>query len=154
MTFLVISGEEVAEHLSWDACIPLMREAMSALSRGETKQLLRSIVDLDGGGMFGIMPGAMGQGPDKSGPFGAKLLSVFPAAAGVPSHRGMLVLFDSTTGAPACLIEAGELTAIRGSPSSAPGSRHGVTSKRSPTSASSLKSLSGGALPKKLLLYQ
>jgi ornithine cyclodeaminase len=119
MTFLVISGEEVAEHLSWDACIPLMREAMSALSRGETKQLLRSIVDLDGGGMFGIMPGAMGQGPDKSGPFGAKLLSVFPAAAGIPSHRGMLVLFDSASGAPACLIEAGELTAIRTAAASA-----------------------------------
>jgi ornithine cyclodeaminase/alanine dehydrogenase-like protein (mu-crystallin family) len=115
MSFLVISGQEVAEHLSYEACIPLMRRAMIALSSGRTRQLLRSIIDLEGGSLFGIMPGSM-----DAGPFGAKLISIFPdCAPGAPSHQGVLVLFDPATGAPACLIEAGELTAIRTAAASA-----------------------------------
>ncbi|HMJ93312.1 MAG TPA: ornithine cyclodeaminase family protein [Allosphingosinicella sp.] len=115
MTFLVISREEVAHHLSYDDCIPLMREAMIALSRGQSSQILRTIVDLEGGGQYGIMPGAFDRGA-----FGAKLISVFPhAEPGAKSHRGMVALFDPESGAPACLIEAGELTAIRTAAASA-----------------------------------
>ena len=115
MTFLVINREEVARHLSYEDCIPLMREAMIALSRGESSQILRTIIDLKGGGQYGIMPGALDRGA-----FGAKLISVFPPAEpGTPSHRGMVALFDPKTGAPACLIEAGELTAIRTAAASA-----------------------------------
>lgn len=114
MSLLVISREEVAKHLTYAHCIPLMRQAMIALSRGKTRQLLRSIIDLEAGRMFGLMPGAMDEGP-----FGAKLISVFPGLADAPSHQGVLVLFDPGTGAPACLIEAGELTAIRTASASA-----------------------------------
>lgn len=115
MSLLVISAEEVAEHLGYEQCIKLMRGAMIALSDGEARLPLRSIVDLENGAMFGIMPGAMDKGP-----FGAKLLGVFPnAGGGTPSHQGVLVLFDPATGAPACLIEAGELTAIRTAAASA-----------------------------------
>ncbi len=114
MSFLVISAEEVARNLSYQNCIPLMREAMTALSRGKTKQLLRSIIDLDERRMFGTMAGAMGEGV-----FGSKLISVFPGMEGVPSHQGVVVLFDPASGAPACVIEAGELTAIRTAAASA-----------------------------------
>jgi ornithine cyclodeaminase/alanine dehydrogenase-like protein (mu-crystallin family) len=110
---LVISREEVARHLTWEACIPLMREAMIALSRGETKQLLRSILDLDGGRAFGVMPGASADA------IGAKLISVFPAADGAPSHQGMVVLFDPDSGAPAAVLDASEITAIRTAAASA-----------------------------------
>ena len=51
---IVISREEVAKHLSYEVCIPLVREAMIALARGETRQLLRSILDLADGHMFGL----------------------------------------------------------------------------------------------------
>jgi ornithine cyclodeaminase/alanine dehydrogenase-like protein (mu-crystallin family) len=115
LSFVVISGGEVAEHLSHETCIPLMRQGMIALSAGETRQLLRSIIDLESDGMFGVMPGAIDEGP-----FGAKLLSIFPNRGGdVPSHRGVVVLFHPESGAPACLIEAGELTAIRTAAASA-----------------------------------
>lgn len=114
MSLLVISGRDVAEHLTYDACIPLMREAMIALSGGTTRQLLRTIIDLAEGRLFGLMPGAVDEGA-----FGAKLISIFPAAAGAPSHQGVLVLFDPASGAPACMIEAGELTAIRTASASA-----------------------------------
>ncbi|HEX5183876.1 MAG TPA: ornithine cyclodeaminase family protein [Allosphingosinicella sp.] len=110
---LVISREEVAAHLGYDACIPLMREAMIALSTGRTRQLLRSILDLDGGRAFGVMPGAMEQ------TFGAKVLSVFPPRPGVPSHQGFVALFDPDTGALAAIVDASEITGIRTAAASA-----------------------------------
>src|SRR3954468_14437747 len=82
---LIISREEVGTHLGYEACIPLMREAMIALSTGRTRQLLRSILDLEGGRAFGSMLGAMEE------TFGAKLISVFPAGpGGAPSHQGLV----------------------------------------------------------------
>ncbi|MGH7024327.1 MAG: ornithine cyclodeaminase family protein [Caulobacteraceae bacterium] len=112
-----IDGEEVRRRLGYEACIPLMREAMIAFSSGATRQLLRAILPLDGERMFGVMPGALAA----DGPFGAKLISVFPDkfAAGGPSHQGLIVLFDPKSGAPVCIIEAGEVTAIRTAAASA-----------------------------------
>lgn len=110
---LVISREEVAAHLGYEACIPLMREAMIALSTGRTRQLLRSILDLDGGRAFGVMPGAMEQ------TFGAKVVSVFPSSAGAPSHQGFVALFDPETGVPAAIVDATEITGIRTAAASA-----------------------------------
>jgi ornithine cyclodeaminase len=112
-----IDREEVARRLTYDICIPLMRDAMIAFSAGETRQLLRTIIPLAGGHLFGIMPGALGV--DK--PFGAKLLSVFPenAAQGRQSHQGVIVLFEPDTGTPVSIVHAGEVTAIRTAAASA-----------------------------------
>jgi ornithine cyclodeaminase len=112
-----IDREEVARRLTYDACIPIVRNAMIAFSRGETKQLLRSIMALSEGRLFGVMPGAMGA----HAPFGAKLISVFPenAARGRQSHQGLVILFDHETGAPVCVLHAGEITAIRTAAASA-----------------------------------
>jgi ornithine cyclodeaminase len=54
-------------------------------------------------------------------PFGAKLISVFQDnfARGIQSHQGVVVLFDPESGAPVCLLHAGELTAIRTAAASA-----------------------------------
>jgi len=112
-----IDREEVARRLTYDVCIPLVREAMIAFSKGETKQLLRSILPLSEGRLFGIMPGAMGA----HAPFGAKLISVFHEnfAKGIQSHQGLVVLFDPDSGAPVCVLHAGEITAIRTAAASA-----------------------------------
>jgi ornithine cyclodeaminase/alanine dehydrogenase-like protein (mu-crystallin family) len=112
-----IDRDEVARRLTYDVCIPIVRDAMIAFSRGETKQLLRSIIPLGDDRLFGIMPGAMGA----HAPFGAKLLTVFPgnAAKGRQSHGGVVVLFDPETGEPVCLAHAGEITAIRTAAASA-----------------------------------
>ena len=114
---LVIDRETVHERLTYDLCIPLVRKAMIALSRGETRQLLRSIIPLGGGHAFGIMPGALGE----RAAFGAKLISVFPDnfEKGVQSHQGVVVLFDGESGAVACVVHAGEVTAIRTAAASA-----------------------------------
>lgn len=113
----VIDREEVRTRLTYELCIPLVRQAMIAFSRGETRQHLRSIIPLDAGRMFGIMPGALGE----RAVFGAKLISVFPDnfAKGIQSHQGVVVLFDGETGAPVCVAHAGEITAIRTAAASA-----------------------------------
>jgi ornithine cyclodeaminase len=113
----LIDGAEVRARLSYEVCIPVIREAMARLSRGVTGQLLRSILPLGAEHMFGVMPGALGEDQ----PFGAKLVSVFPenAARGGHSHQGVVALFDATTGAPVCIVEAGEITAIRTAAASA-----------------------------------
>jgi ornithine cyclodeaminase/alanine dehydrogenase-like protein (mu-crystallin family) len=114
---IFVSAEEVARLLPYEECIPLMREAMIALSRGRTRQLLRSILDLPEGRALGSMLGAM---PD-DGVFGAKLVSVYPNnfAHGGPSHQGVVALFDAGTGAPSAILDAGEITAIRTAAASA-----------------------------------
>jgi ornithine cyclodeaminase len=112
-----IDREEVARRLTYEVCIPIVRHAMMAFSRGETKQLLRSIIPLSEGRLFGVMPGAMGA----HAPFGAKLLSVFHEnfARGIQSHQGLVILFDPEGGAPVCVVHAGEITAIRTAAASA-----------------------------------
>jgi ornithine cyclodeaminase len=63
------------------------------------------------------MPGAMGA----HGAFGAKLISVFHEnfAKGIQSHQGLVILFDPESGAPVCVVHAGEITAIRTAAASA-----------------------------------
>jgi ornithine cyclodeaminase/alanine dehydrogenase-like protein (mu-crystallin family) len=112
----IIDGSQVRERLTYERCIPLVREAMIRFSAGRTQQLLRSILDLGEGRMFGVMPGGMGPSErGDSGVFGAKLVSVFPSdgSAGHRSHQGVVVLFDGQTGAPICVADAAEITAIR-----------------------------------------
>jgi ornithine cyclodeaminase len=115
MSLVVIDRESVRHLLSYEDCIPLMRRAMIALSSGETRQLLRQIIDLGDGNAFGIMPGAAQEA------FGAKLISIFPGSArlGMQSHQGVVALFDPDTGAPVAIIHAGEITAIRTAAASA-----------------------------------
>lgn len=112
-----IDRHEISRRLTYEKCIPIVREAMIAFSKGETKQLLRSIISLSEGRMFGVMPGAMGA----NAAFGAKLISVFHGNfdRGVPSHQGLVILFEPESGGPVCVLEAGEITAIRTAPASA-----------------------------------
>jgi ornithine cyclodeaminase/alanine dehydrogenase-like protein (mu-crystallin family) len=112
-----IDRDEVARRLTYDVCIPLVRDAMIAFSTGVTRQLLRSIIPLADGHLFGIMPGALGA----SAPFGAKLISIFHenTALGMQSHQGVVVLFEPETGVAVCCVHAGEVTAIRTAATSA-----------------------------------
>lgn len=107
----------VRAHLSVASCIPLMREAMTALSAGEVQQLLRSFIPLGEGRIFALMPAALGT----ERPFGAKLVSVFsaPDDPGHAAHDGLVVLFDGGTGRPVCVADGGEVTRIRTAAASA-----------------------------------
>lgn len=116
MNLLVIDAAQVRAELDMGDCIALLRDAMIALSDGRARQPLRSILDLDDGDAFGLMPGALADGS-----FGAKLISVFPRnfERGLPSHQGVIVLFDRDSGAPVALVDAGAVTAMRTAAASA-----------------------------------
>ena len=111
-----ISADTVRTKLTQKVCIPLVREAMIALSAGKTRQALRQIIDLGGGNAFGSMPGAI-----DGICHGAKLISVFPGnvAKGGKAHEGVIMLFDPATGAANCAVDAGEVTAVRTAAASA-----------------------------------
>ena len=107
----LLSRDDVAQKLTFDLCIAAVRAAMTALSKGETRQLPRGYLPLEHSRIFGAMSGALGDG----GPFGAKLISVFPDNfdRGLPSHQGVVVLFDRDSGRPIAMADGGEITAIR-----------------------------------------
>jgi len=112
---IILSAADVREMLPVAVCIDLMRDAMKALSAGETHQMLRQIFPAPGGA-YGIMGGVM------PGTYGSKLISVIHAAAdGVarPSHQGVVMLFNPATGEPSAVLEAGSVTAIRTAAASA-----------------------------------
>ena len=121
----LIDAAEVHANLTYELCIPVVRKAMIAFSAGETLQLLRSILPMADGRMFGVMPGALGA----RAAFGAKVLSVFPGNfdRGVPSHQGVVLLFDAEIG------RAWPASATRAkSPPSAPPRRARGPPRRSP----------------------
>lgn len=112
---IVIDAAGVRERLTYAAAIPVVREAMVALSDGRVRQHLRSFIGLGEGRTFAIMPAALSVG----GVFGAKLVSVFHDGTGRKAHEGLVVIFDGATGAPVCLADAAEVTAIRTAAASA-----------------------------------
>jgi ornithine cyclodeaminase/alanine dehydrogenase-like protein (mu-crystallin family) len=114
---IVLSRDDVRLHLTFERCIPLMRDAAAALSQGDVRLLLRSVLPLAEDHKFGIMPGALGT----DGFFGAKLVSVFPQNAwrGLQSHQGVVALFDPQIGSPVCLAHGGEVTRVRTAAASA-----------------------------------
>src|SRR5258708_25857175 len=107
----VIERAEVARRLTYEACIPLVRQAMIDFSSGSTRQLLRSIIPLADGRLFGIMPGALGD----TAAFGAKLISVYPEnfSRGRQSHQGFVGLFQPGTGEPVRIVHVGRIPPIR-----------------------------------------
>ena len=117
MRLMVFGQDDVRRHLSFDRCIPAIRDVMIELSTGRTRQTLRQIIPIDLQSQFGVMQGALASGA----PFGAKVLSVFPHSIhdGGQSHQGLVVMFDRKTGAPTAIVHAGELTAIRTAAASA-----------------------------------
>jgi ornithine cyclodeaminase len=107
----IFDSEAVREQLSYPDCIRIVREAMMALSAGETRQLLRTMIALSPGRTFAQMPGALGE----RDMFGTKTISVFadPRSPGLRRHRGLVVLFEPNEGRPVAIVDAEEVTHIR-----------------------------------------
>jgi len=107
----IFDSKAVREKLDYASCIEVMRSAMQALSAGQTRQLLRTMIALSPGRTFAQMPGALGE----QDMFGAKMISVFadPASPGLRRHRGVVVLFEPDEGEPVAIADAEEITHIR-----------------------------------------
>ncbi len=115
--FLHVTGDRVRELLDMRTCIALMRTALAALGTGQARQLVRPVLPLHGRNVLGMMP-AYDQPAQVAG---VKVLSVFPdnAEHGRASHQGVIVLFDTTSGALKAIVDAEQVTAIRTAAASA-----------------------------------
>src|SRR5512142_2113631 len=101
---LLLSAADVRRLLPMDDAIHAMEGAFRALSDGEARLPLRTIVwTPDRAGGLGVMPGYL---PAR---LGAKVVSVFPGNHGteLDSHQGVVLLFEA---------ERGRLVAIAAAP--------------------------------------
>ena len=115
---LFVNKEKIASLLPMEECIAVMEKMFRSLAAGECLQPLRNIMRLpDGNGVLGMMPGHAAQ----LGVMGIKVITVFHAnsESGLPSHQGIVILFDAKHGQPLMLFDALEITAIRTAAASA-----------------------------------
>jgi ornithine cyclodeaminase/alanine dehydrogenase-like protein (mu-crystallin family) len=115
---LFVNEPGVHELLTMQACIPLMRNALMSLGRGDVVLPLRTKVRLPTGtGVLGLMPGYLGE-PES---FGLKVVTVMPGNHGTPydSHQGVVMLFGVEHGEPLAILDATAITAIRTAAASA-----------------------------------
>ena len=118
MKVLVVNEAGVHELLPMNSCVALMRDALTALSRGDAVLPLRSKMFLpDQSGLLGLMPGYLGD-PQS---FGLKVVAVMPGNHGTPydSHQGVVMLFGVEHGEPLAILDASAITAIRTAAASA-----------------------------------
>lgn len=115
---LFVNKERIASLLPMEECIEVMEKMFLSLAAGECIQPLRNIMWLpDRSGVLGMMPGHAA----KLGVMGIKVITVFHANSevGLPSHQGVVMLFDAKHGQPLMLFDALEITAIRTAAASA-----------------------------------
>jgi alanine dehydrogenase len=113
-----LDRERVAALLPMNECITVMEQTFRSLAAGNTLQPLRSLMWLpDKSGILGMMPGHA-KNPDI---LGIKVITIFHAngALGLPSHQGVVILFDAKQGTPLLILDATEITAIRTAATSA-----------------------------------
>lgn len=98
-------------------CAAAVRNAMLELSTVARDQPLRSILPIEPGKLFALMPGQL----PEAEMFGAKIVSAFPDVVnpGHVAHRGLVLGFDRGTGELLCVADAGEVTTIRTAAASA-----------------------------------
>ncbi len=117
--FLIIRKSEIESLVRMDDLLRVTASALAKTSNKVAVQDVRRVLDLPGaiGSCLSIMYAAIGDRPL----FGAKVLSVMPDnfAHGLPSHRGVIVLFERAFGRPVGIVDGGEATAWRTAAASA-----------------------------------
>jgi len=106
---LYLSRADVERLLDVDAMLDALASALVAYSSGLASAPPRMAVRVERG-LLGVMPGYV---PGVA--LESKLVSVFPGNEehGLPSHQGLIALFDEKSGAPLALMDGTYITAIR-----------------------------------------
>jgi len=106
---LYLSRADVERLLDVDAMLDALAAALVAYSSGLASAPPRMAVRVERG-LLGVMPGYV---PGVA--LESKLVSVFPAnqAHGLPSHQGLIAMFDEESGTPLALMDGTYITAIR-----------------------------------------
>jgi ornithine cyclodeaminase len=95
--------------------------AMRDLSSGRVVSPERTVMSVNPATRLGLMPGAMSD----LGRFGIKVVSLSSDAPkyGLPSHQGLMLLFDDVTGRPLAALDTHALTRLRTAAASAVATR-------------------------------
>jgi len=106
---LYLSRADVERLLDVDAMLDALAAALVAYSSGLASAPPRTAVRVERG-LLGVMPGYV---PGVA--LESKLVSVFPKNEehGLPSHQGLIALFDEERGTPLALMDGTYITAIR-----------------------------------------
>jgi len=107
---LYLSREDVERLLDVDAMLDALGKALVAFSAGITIVPPRVGIRVPDLGMMGTMPGYV---PGVA--LEVKLVSVYPGnhQHELPSHQGLIALFDESNGAPLAIMDGTYITAIR-----------------------------------------
>ncbi|MEM7341832.1 MAG: NAD(P)-binding domain-containing protein [Actinomycetota bacterium] len=106
-TITVLSAAEVHDLLDPTELRPALEAAMIALSAGRANVPPR-VAAVTPAGFMAAMPGYL----DGTG-MAAKLVSVFPGNTDLPSHQGLIAVFDPATGTPLAITDAEVITVAR-----------------------------------------
>lgn len=106
---LVLSRDDVQKLLDIDEMLAALEQAFIDLSAGRADVPPRIAARTDRG-LLAAMPGYV-----SGTALEIKVVSVFPDnhARGIPSHRGLIALFDEQDGAPLAIMDAIHITAMR-----------------------------------------
>jgi alanine dehydrogenase len=113
-----LDKQAITPLLPMQDCILVMERMFRSLAAGECLQPLRNLMWLpDKSGILGMMPGYAG-GQEI---LGIKVITIFHGngALGLPSHQGVVMLFDAKNGTPLLLLDAAAITSIRTAAASA-----------------------------------
>ena len=118
---LVINRAAFEALVPMEDAIAIVDAAMRALSAGEVNAPQRTIMPVNPATRLGFMPGAM----SGIGRVGLKVVSLSADAPrfGLPSHQGLMLLFDDATGRPLCALDCHALTRLRTAAASAVATR-------------------------------
>ncbi len=107
---LYLSRQDVERLLDVDAMLDALGKVLVAFSAGITTVPPRVAIRVPDLGIMGSMPGYV---PGVA--LEVKLVSVFPGNHhhGLPSHQGLIALFDESNGAPLAIMDGTYITAIR-----------------------------------------
>jgi alanine dehydrogenase len=107
---LYLSRQDVERLLDIDSMLEALGNALVAFSAGITTVPPRVGVPVPQRGLLGTMPGYV---PGVA--LEVKLVSVFPGNEhhSLPSHQGLIALFDENTGTPLAVMDGTYITAIR-----------------------------------------
>lgn len=105
---LMLDRGEVERLLEPEPLLERLEAAFVSIADGEVSAPPRIAAHAPDG-LLGAMPGRV------PGTLAVKLVSVFPgnAARGLPSHQGVVILFDEETGEPRALVDGERITALR-----------------------------------------
>ena len=109
----MLDENAVQQRLRYEDLIPVIADALAALSAGRVVQPVRSVLPVaPHHGFFAVMPAYASS-------LGAKLVTFYPQNVGVHTHHALIVMFKAETGEPLAVMDGRLITEMRTAAASA-----------------------------------